>query len=143
MPNHPEPNWQPISQLPLLASMVDGVLANSEEQHETFAHVRAKPHVLDDEIVNRAINLYQAQLDDLWFYEEQFARWLKAPLTASQRQEAGALWARLASQLPRIRELSEAILALLDEIKRGTINRILEKSDLELGLEFLLRNRKR
>jgi len=32
---------------------------------------------------------------------------------------------------------------MLDEIKRGTINRILEKSDLELGLEFLLRNRKR
>ncbi|HEX9597288.1 MAG TPA: hypothetical protein VF982_10450 [Anaerolineales bacterium] len=89
MPNHPEPNWQPISQLPLLASMVDGVLANSEEQHETFSHVRAKPHVLDDEIVHRAINLYQAQLDDLWFYEEQFARWLKAPLTDGQREEAG------------------------------------------------------
>ena len=139
MPSHPEPNWQPISQLPLLASMVDGVLANSEEQHETFAHVRAKPHVLDDEIVNRAIHLYQAQLDDLWFYEEQFARWRKEPLTAGQRQEVN----RLAAQLPRIRELSEAILALLDEIKRGTINRILEKSDLELGLEFLLRNRKR
>ena len=139
MSEQPEPNWQPISQLPLLASMVDGVLANSQEQHETFAHVRAKPHVLDDEIVNRAINLYRAQLDDLWFYEEQFARWRNEPLTASRRQEIN----RLAGQLPRIRELSEAILAMLDEIKRGTINRILEKSDLELGLEFLLRNRKR
>jgi ribosomal protein L16 Arg81 hydroxylase len=126
---------------------VDGVLANSEEQHETFSHVRTKPHVLDDEIVNRAINLYQAQLDDLWFYEEQFARWLKEPLTAGQREEVNRLAGQLPPGAPRARELSEKILALLHEIKRGTINRILEKDAPrglpELGLEFLLKNRKR
>jgi hypothetical protein len=115
------------------------VLANTEEQHQTFTELRTKPHVLDDELVSRATRLYQAQLADLWFYEEQFARWQKEPLTNSQRQEVK----RLASQLPRIRELSEAILVLLDEIKEGTINRILEKSDLELGLEYLLKNRRR
>lgn len=30
----------------------------------------------------------------------------------------------------------------MDEMKDGTINRILEKSDLELGLEFFLKNLK-
>ena len=138
MSNRPEPNWQPISQLPLLASMVDGVLVNTEEQYQTFSGVKDRPHVLDDDIANRAIKLYQAQIDDVWFYEEQFSRWQAQSLTANQRQEVN----RLKAQLPRIKELSQAILELMDEMKDGTINRILEKSDLELGLEFFLKNLK-
>jgi len=138
MPERREPNWQPIGQLPLLTSMVDGVLANTEEQYQTFVSVKDRPHVLDDDIVNRAIRLYRAQIDDVWFYEEQFARWLAEPLTGAQRQEVN----RLNAQLPRIKELSQAILELMDEMKGGTINRILEKSDLELGLEFLLKSMK-
>jgi hypothetical protein len=59
-------------------------------------------------------------------------------LTASQRQEVN----RLNAQLPRIKELSLAILELMDEIKDGTINRIMERSDFELGLEFFLKNLK-
>lgn len=135
LPNRPEPNWQPISQLPLLASMVDSVLENTEEQYQTFSEVKDRPHVLDDDIVNRAIKLYQAQIDDVWFYEEQFTRWQAGPLTENQRQEVN----RLNAQLPRIKELSQAILELMDEMKDGTINRIMEKSDLELGLEFFLK----
>ena len=96
MSNQPEPNWQSISQLPLIASMVDGVLVNTEEQYQTFSEVKDRPHVLDDDIVNRAIKLYQAQIDDLWFYEEQFARWLAESLTDSQLQEV----CRLNAQLP-------------------------------------------
>lgn len=138
MSNRPEPNWQPISQLPLLTAMVDGVLENTEEQYQTFESVKDRPHVLDDDIVNRAIKLYRAQIDDVRFYEEQFARWLAEPLTEDQRREVN----RLNGQLPRIKELSQAILDLMDKMKHGTINRILEKSDLELGLEFLLKNMK-
>jgi molecular chaperone GrpE (heat shock protein) len=138
MSNHAEPNWQPISQLPLLTSMVDDVLENTEEQYQSFAAVKDRPHVLDDDIVNRAIRLYQAQIDDVWFYEQQFARWQAEPLTDSQRAEVD----RLSAQLPRIKELSQAILNLMDEMKDGTINKIMEKSDLELGLEFFLKHLK-
>ena len=95
MSNRPEPNWQPISQLPLLASMVDGVLVNTEEQYETFSEVKDRPHVLDDDIVNRAIKLYQAQIDDVWFYEEQFSRWQAQSLTANQWQEVNRLKAQI------------------------------------------------
>jgi len=42
-----------------------------------------------------------------------------------------------------LERLDNTILALLDELKRGIINRILEKSDFELGLEVLLGKRKR
>ena len=138
MPNDLEPNWQSIDQLPLLTDMVDGVLENTEEQYQTFSEVKNRPHVLDDDIVNRTLRLYQAQLNDLWFYEQQFARWLDESLTRQQRQEVN----RLNDQLPRIKELSQAILKLMNVMKEGTINRVLEKSDLELGLEFFMKNRK-
>jgi hypothetical protein len=138
MSSRPEPNWQPISQLPLLASMVDGILENTEEQYQTFSEVKDKPHVLDDDIVNRATKLYQAQIDDLCFYEQQFERWQAESLTPGQRAEVE----RLNAQLPRIKELSQAILELMSEMKDGTINRIMGKSDLELGFEFFLKNLK-
>ena len=55
------------------------------------------------------------------------------PLTCSQQQEVD----RLAAQIPTIRERITAILALAEELKGGTIEAVLAKSDAELGLEFL------
>jgi hypothetical protein len=62
-----------------------------------------------------------------------------AKLTLLQRQEVN----RLAAQIPAIRELITGILALAEELKGGTIEPVLAKSDLELGLDFLLRNREK
>ena len=44
--------------------MVAGILTNTKGQYQTFLNVQRRLYVLDDEIVNRAINLYQVQLDD-------------------------------------------------------------------------------
>lgn len=131
-----KPQWQPLSLLPVVAMMIDEVVQNSEDQHEAFSEARDKPHVLDDATVSRATRLYKAQLEDLRLYEEQLKRWQMQPLTGDQRREVD----RLLGQLPRIKQLSEAILEMLDEIKEGTIDKILAKSDLEVGLEFLLGN---
>jgi hypothetical protein len=131
-----KPRWQPLSLLPVVALMIDEVVQNSEDQHEAFSEARDKPHVLDDATVSRATRLYKAQLEDLRLYEEQLKRWQMQPLTGDQRREVD----RLLGQLPRIKQLSEAILEMLDEIKEGTIDKILAKSDLEVGLEFLLGN---
>jgi hypothetical protein len=49
---------------------------------------------------------------------------------------------RLAAQIPTIRERITAILALAEELKGGTIEAVLAKSDAELGREFLLGKRK-
>ena len=45
-------------------------------------------------------------------------------------------------QIPVIREGIAAILVLAEELKECTIETVLNKSDLELGLEFLLGKRK-
>jgi hypothetical protein len=50
---------------------------------------------------------------------------------------------RLEGQLERLRKVLSDILALAEELQQGTIERVLAKSDLELGIEALLRMTKR
>jgi hypothetical protein len=133
-PDEPEPIWQPISRLPLIASIIDGMLADDQQTYATLLEARPKPHVLDDATVARTRRVFTEQQDDLWLYEEQLARWKRLDLTAGQRREVE----RLAGQLARVREVVAAILALADELAPRTIDRILALDDAELGLATLL-----
>ena len=54
----PKGNWQPISALPLIASLIDGLLDEAEQQYETLESCRPQPHVLDDYTVGRVIKVY-------------------------------------------------------------------------------------
>ena len=134
----PKVNWQPICALPLIASLIDGLLDEAEQQYENLQSCRPQPHVLDDYTVGRVIKVYTEQADDVGLYAEQLSRWNRLTLTPPQRQEVD----RLSEQLPRIRERISAIVALAAELKGGTIETVLGKSDLEVGLEFLLGKRK-
>lgn len=125
MPIQTKPNWQPLSLLPLVALTIDEAVQNSEEQHEAFSEAKDKPHVLDNETISRAAQLYKAQLEDMRLYEEQLKRWQMQPLTGDQRGEVD----RLLDQLPRIKQLSATILEMLDEMQENTTNRGLDKSD--------------
>ena len=134
---HHAPTWQPITRLPLIVSMVDGMLEAAAEQYQTLQAVRSKPHVLDDATVARVIQVYTTQRDDLWLFAEQARRWAGEPVTPAQHQEIQ----RLISQVARLRTLLDAILALADALQAGTIDRVLALSDEELALEVLLGRR--
>jgi hypothetical protein len=140
VPDEPQQkiHWQPISALPLIASMIDGLLDEVEKQNENLQACRSKPHVLDNHTVNRVVQVYTAQSGDVELYEEQLARWKRLNLTPAQLQQVN----RLAEQIPTIKARITAILALAEELKGGTIDTILAKSDFELGLEWLLGKRK-
>jgi len=135
----PKVNWQPISALPLIGSMIDGLLDEVEKQNANLEAGRAKPYVFDHYTIGRVLKVYSDHAEDLWLYEGQLTRWKALNLTPSQRQEVD----RLAAQIPTIRERITAILALAEELKGGTIETIMAMSDLELGLEVLLGKRKR
>lgn len=47
MNDRPQPNWQPISNLPMIASLIDGQTEDAKGQLETLLETRHKPHVLD------------------------------------------------------------------------------------------------
>lgn len=126
-------NWQPIDKLPLIAPMIDDMLESAEEQYSTLQEARSRPYVLDDYTVGRIVEVYTTQRNDLWLYEEQLRRWSALTLAAGRRREVE----RLSVQMGRLCAVIDAILTLADELKVGTIERALSKSDLEIGLDFL------
>ena len=71
----PQPQWQPIEQLTLIADHIDGMLEDAIEHHETLQVARPKPHVLDDYTIGRVLDVFTAQQDDLWLFDEQLRRW--------------------------------------------------------------------
>jgi len=124
---------RPISFLPALTEVIIGSMDQTEEQYKSFAAARHKPHVLDDTIVDRAIWLYEEQLTSIPLHERQLNWWLVDDITDAQRYQVQDLRAKL----PPLREKTEELLALLVELKAGTIDRILEMSDEELALKVL------
>jgi hypothetical protein len=111
-----QPDWQPISRLDLIGSMIDGMLQDAEKHYQTVLEASAKPHILDDHIVSRVFEVFESQKDDLWLFEEQLTRWKMDKLSVGQRHEVDRL---------------------TEQLKEGTIEKVLAKSDLELGLDFL------
>lgn len=132
-----QPRWRPISALGLIGSVIDEGLAGAEQQYPLLVEAKHGPHVLDDHTVGRVIAVFGETHDDLWVFEEQLARWSKTPLSARQRAEVD----RLILAQRQMRDVVEAILSLAEELQRTTIEAVLAKSDLDLGLEALFGGR--
>ncbi len=129
----PKPHWQPIEALPMIAAHIDGMLQADREQYETLLEAKPKPHVLDDYTVNRVIAAFTTQRNDFGLFDEQLQRWQAGPLTDDQRREVE----RLVEQMRLLRENTEKVLTLAAELSLGTIDKVMAKSDVELGLEML------
>ena len=117
MPKQQQPQWQPISRLPLIATHINGMLEAAQEQYKTMLPAKSEPHVLDDYTLNRVKEVFTVQLEDLRLFDEQLARWSKGSLATQQRIEVE----RLAGQMKKLREQITTILALADELSKGTI----------------------
>ncbi len=133
MPEKPTPNWHPISALPLIASLLDGQLKDIEKQYQSLVKAREQPYLLDDDTVDRIRKVYSENLDQQWVFEEQLARWKRGNLSSSQSQEVD----RLVEVVARLRKIDTDILDLAAELRQGTIDRIMEKSDTEVAMEVL------
>lgn len=132
------PNWQPISALPMFAFIIDGMLHEDQEQYKNLLEAKDEPHVLDDYTIDRVVSVYTTHLEDVSIFNEQLSRWKNGKLSASQRREVE----RLTGQVEKLEKVCQQILALAAELKEGTIDRILEKSDIELALDVLTGKRK-
>ena len=130
----PQPIWQPISALPMLAEAIDGYIPASDDLYGSLLEARSKPHVMDDMTLDRVDKVYGRQRDDMWLYDEQLRRWSTETLRTDQVYEV----ARLQTVLDEVKARIADILAIAAELREGTIDRIMEKSDLELGLEVML-----
>ena len=89
--------------------------------------------MLDDALVARIIRAYSEQQEMLPVYAEQLARWKKEDLTDKQRAEIE----RLEQQLERYVIVIKDILGLAREHEQFTIENVMGKDDVEVGLDFL------
>ena len=132
---HDEPvNWQPLSQMPLISSMIDTALEDTREHLSTLAEARERPHVLDDATIDRTEQVHGEQLEFVGIYAEQISRWRSEAQSEAQVRELD----RMEAQNGRLRSVTTDVLALAAELRKGTIERVMDMSDVELGLQALL-----
>src|SRR5271166_3459398 len=116
--------------------MLTGQLAANREQLELLGRARREPWLLDDATVDRVKKVFGVQHDDMWLWEETGRRWQALDLDTATRARVDG-YMSLAAQFATT---STEVLALADEIAGGTINKVMAKSDLELGIEALHRD---
>ncbi|TDN59160.1 hypothetical protein [Paraburkholderia sp. BL10I2N1] len=132
--NEPQsPVWQPITALPVIFDLAGAQLAEAQGTFDALAQCRLHPHVLDDATLARTCQVYGEQRDFLPVQREQVARWRSGPLTPEQQEGVAHLTARM----DRLAALLDDILALADELSRGTIDRIIGMSDADLAAAVL------
>ena len=137
MPKATQVNWQPISQMPLIAGMIKGSLDDTREHLATLTKARDQPHVLDDATIDRVEQVHAEQMEFVGIYTQQISRWRTEKPSASQVRELD----RMEKQNQQLRGVTADVLTLARELREGTIERVLGMSDIELGLQALLGNR--
>jgi hypothetical protein len=131
-PNGPV-NWQPISQMPLIARMIDDALNDTREHLATLEKARLQPYLLDDDMLDRVERVHGEQMDFVAIYDQQIDQWRATKPPASQMRELD----RMAELNDKLRAVTVDVLTLASKLRKGSINRILEADDLELGLSAL------
>jgi len=120
-----------ISFLSQIATMIDGMLDAAKETYEPLCQIT----VHDDFTIKRFFEVTGQQVEDEWMYEEQLARWLHSPdLETGQHDEI----LRLQGQMLELIKVNRKMLDIAKEHKDKTIEKVLEKSDAELGMDFLM-----
>ncbi len=134
MPKANQVNWQPISQMPLISSMIDTSLNDTREHLSTLSKAKDRPHVLDDTTVDRVEQVHTEQMEFVDIYTQQIGRWRTEKPSTSQARELD----RMEKQNQQLRGITADVLALASQLRKGAIERILGMRDLELGLQYLL-----
>lgn len=137
MPHKDPVNWQPIREMPLIARMIDGALDDTREHLKTLTEAQTRPHVLDDATLDRVEQVHTEQLQFVDIYTQQISRWRTERPSKDQTRELD----RMEAQNGHLRAATADILALASELRKGTIERVMGMSDVELGLQALLESR--
>ena len=128
-----QPNFHPISKALTILELNRGMLDSSRQQLENMQDAKDKPHVLDDKIINRSIKLYTEQNKDSDIFLQQCAIWRKGSLTEVQLYQVQEI-EKTTNELTKI---NNDILSIINSCKDYTIDKILEKDDVELAFDVL------
>ncbi len=122
-------NWQPVSFLSQISTMINGMLDAAKETLEPLCQIQ----VHDDHTIKRIFEVSGQQVEDEWLYDEQLSRWMKIKnLQPAQRAEIQKLQARM----EKLKQVNRKIIAIAEKHKDKTIEKIMSKSDAELAWTF-------
>lgn len=128
-----QPNFHPITKALTILEITRGMLDSSRQQLENMQDAKDKPHVLDDELINRSIKLYTEQNEDSDIFLQQCAIWRKDNLTEVQLYQVQ----EIEKTTYELTKVNNEILAIVNTCKDYTIDKILEKDDVELAFDVL------
>ncbi len=134
-----QPTWQPVTAVGILTATVAEQLDHTRAQlvlMEQARPTRPDAKILDDHTVSETLRVYgQMAADYHNLFAEQGRRWqAETTLSATQTTQVDAYVALVAEHLAALDDM----LALTRQIQGRTIEKIMAKSDLELGIEALL-----
>jgi hypothetical protein len=108
MPKTNQVNWQLISQMPLISSMIDTSLNDTREHLGTLSKAKDRPHVLDDATLDRVEQVHGEQMDYVEIYTRQISRWRNEKPSAAQSRELD----RMDERNQQLRGVTAEVLAL-------------------------------
>lgn len=89
---------------------------------------------LDGATIDRSERVHTEQMEFIDLYEQQIRRWRTENPSVAQNSELD----RIEKENRELRTATADVLALAPELRKDSIDRILEMSDLEIGLQTLL-----
>lgn len=128
-----EQNWYPISRVGWFTDHVREGIDVTRGQIDLFAPALEQPYRLDDATVNRAARAYENQRDDLVLFRNQADRWTQEAVDAGERAAVDTYIAAV----DELERLTGEVLGICATLADRTIEKLLAKSDIEVGLEAL------
>jgi hypothetical protein len=122
-----------VTLIPTMLEITSGMLEAFKEQLCNMKIAKEKPQVLDDDIVNRFLELCKKQNEDAVFFLQQCNIWKQEELTELQLKQVQ----EIENNTHLLTDINNQLLAILDYCKDFTIDKILEKDDMELALDVL------
>jgi hypothetical protein len=134
-----QPIWQPVAAVGMLTAVVTEQLEHTRAQLALMEQARPNrpdARILDDHTVSETLRVYGQMAQDYRdLFAEQGRRWQTETTPATTTRQTVDTYAQLVdAHLAALEDL----LALAQQIQGHTIDKIMAKSDLELGIEALL-----
>jgi hypothetical protein len=134
-----QPSWQPVAAVGMLTAVVAEQLAHTRAQlalMEQARPTRPDARILDDHTISETLRVYGQMAEDYRdLFAEQGRRWQAETTPGTPTRQAIDAYAEVVDA--HLAALDD-MLALTRQIQGHTIEKIMTKSDLELGIEALL-----
>ncbi len=112
-----QPIFHPISKALTILEITRGMLESSKDQFENMKKIKDKPHILNDELINRSIKLYTEQNEDSDIFLQQCVIWREKELTEVQLYQVQ----EIESLTYELTKINNQILAIVNSCKDSTI----------------------